>query len=107
MLLVKKCNFFHFLFSVKMRLEIRFNNVLERKTLFNYKGKLFQSPKHRTFPMWLTHGLVKKTQYFLYLFSVKIRPQIRFTNVLDREKLFLTIKTKFFNVSKIVFFQRG
>ena len=96
MLLVKKCNFFHFLFSVKMRLEIRFNNVLDRKkSLFDYKVKIFQSPKNRT------HAI-----FFLYLFPVKIRLDKRFNNVLDKKNLFLTMKAKFSNVSKIAFFQR-
>ena len=76
MLLVKKCNFFHFLFSVKMRLEIRFNNVLDRKkSLFDYEVKIFQSPKNRT------HAI-----FFLYLFPVKIRLEKRFNNVLDKKK---------------------
>ena len=97
MLLVKKCNFFQFLFSVKMRLEIRFNNVLDRKkSLFDYEVKIFQSPKNRT------HAI-----FFLYLFPVKIRLEKRFNNVLDKKTLFLTMKAKFFNVSKIAFFQRG
>ena len=32
--LVKKCQFFHYLFSLKIRLEIGFNNVLKRKEPF-------------------------------------------------------------------------
>ena len=62
MSLVKKCNF---LFSVKIRLDIRFNNVLGRKkTLFDYKVKNFQSPKNRTFPNGLTHALDQKMFFF-------------------------------------------
>ena len=34
MLLVKNCNFFLYLFSLKIRLEIMFNNVLDRKENF-------------------------------------------------------------------------
>ena len=34
MVLVKKCHFFFYLFSVKIRLEKRFNNVLDRKQGF-------------------------------------------------------------------------
>ena len=47
MLLVKKCVFFLELFSVKIRLEIMFNNVLERKeTFFGHKKfNLFKSQK--------------------------------------------------------------
>ena len=57
MLLVKKCQFFHYLFSLKIRLEIRFNNVLQRKEPFcYYKKKNFESPKSRIFPKGLTHS---------------------------------------------------
>ena len=46
MLLVNKCNFFHYLFSTKIRLEIRLNNVLDRKeTFFDYKKKNFKVSK--------------------------------------------------------------
>ena len=39
MLLVKNCNFFLYLFFLKIRLEITFNNVLERKeTFFGHKN---------------------------------------------------------------------
>ena len=34
MLLVNKSRFFHYLFSLKIRLEIRFKNVLDRKETF-------------------------------------------------------------------------
>ena len=39
MLLVKECNFFLYLFSLKIRPEIMFNNVLDRKeTFFGHKN---------------------------------------------------------------------
>ena len=58
MLLVKKCQFFLYLVLVTKRLELRFHNVLERKeTFFNYKNKIFQSPKNRIFPKGLTHAI--------------------------------------------------
>ena len=42
MLLVKKCNIFFYLDLVKIRVQIRFNNVLNRKqTVFDYKDKKF------------------------------------------------------------------
>ena len=42
LLLLKKFQFFFYLFLVKTRLEIRFNNVLDRKeTFFDYKNKIF------------------------------------------------------------------
>ena len=40
MLLVTKCNFFHYLFSLKIGLEIRLNDILDRKeTFFDDKDK--------------------------------------------------------------------
>ena len=90
MLLVKKCQFFHYLFSlkitleigfnivlkrkepfftVKRRLEIRFNNVLDTKEPFSgYKRKISESPKNRIFPKWLTHTFGQKMPNF-YLFK--------------------------------------
>ena len=67
----KKMHSFSFLLSVKITLKIRFNNALDRKkSLFQYKDKIFQSPKHRTFPIGLTRTLVKKMQFFsLFVFG--------------------------------------
>ena len=65
MLLVKKCQFFLYLVLVKTRLEIRLNNVLDKKeTFFEYKNKIFQSPKNRIFPRGLTHAFGKKMPIF-------------------------------------------
>ena len=51
MLLVKKFIFFLYLFLVKIRLETRFNSILDRKeTFFDYK-KIFQAPKIAFFQM--------------------------------------------------------
>ena len=63
---------------------MRLNDVLDRKQTF-FKKK-FQSLKNGIFPKGL---------------------EIRLNDVLDRKQTFLTTKTKFFNVSKIAFFQRG
>ena len=80
MLFVKKCNFFHFLFSVKIRLAKRFNNVLERnKTFFEYKDKNFQSPKNRPFSKGLTHAFGKKKMQVYSFFGFgqnKIRNKV-------------------------------
>ena len=65
MLLVKKCQFFLYLFLVKTRLEIRFNNVLDRKeTFYEYKNKIFQSPKNSIFPQEVSHAFGKKIPNF-------------------------------------------
>ena len=86
MLLVKKCNFFLYLFSAKIRLQIRFNNVLDRKeTFFDCKKNILQSLKNCIFPKGLTHAFGQKCQFFHCLFSLKIRLEIRFKNVPDRK----------------------
>ena len=60
---------------------------IEKKTLFDYKVKNFQSPKNRPFSKGLTHAFGKKKCNFIhFLFSVKIRLEIRFNDVLDRKK---------------------
>ena len=71
MLLLKKFQFFLYLFLVKTRQEIRFNNVLDRKeTFFDYKNQIFQSPKNRIFPKGLTHAFGQKMpNFFLFGFG--------------------------------------
>ena len=65
MLLLKKFQFFLYLFLVKTRQEIRFNNVLDRKeTFFDYKNQIFQSPKNPIFPKELTHAFGQKMPNF-------------------------------------------
>ena len=90
MVLVKKCQFFLYLVLVKTRLQITFNNVVDRReTCFEYKNEIFQVPKmvflQRGSPMLL----VKKCQFFLFLFLVKTRLEIRFNSVLVRKETFL------------------
>ena len=61
MLLVKKCQFFHYFVWLKRRLEIKLNNVLDTKEpCFDYKRKISESPKNRIFPKGLIHGFGKK-----------------------------------------------
>ena len=61
----KNASFFLFLVLVKTRLEIRFNNVLNRKqNFFKYKKQFFQSSKNRIFPKRLTHAIGKKIPIF-------------------------------------------
>ena len=66
MLLVKKCQFFHYLFLLKIRLEIRFKNVLDRKeTFFDYRKKN-HSPINCIFPKGLTHAFEQKMPFFSF-----------------------------------------
>ena len=72
MLLVKKCQFFLYLVLVKTTLEIRLNNVLDKKeTFFEYKNKIFQSPKNGIFPKGLTHAFGQKCNFFVICFYSK------------------------------------
>ena len=66
MLLVKKCDFSQYLFPVKKKgLEIRFNDVLDRKeTCFDYKNKIFKRLKNHIFSKGLTHAFRQKMEFF-------------------------------------------
>ena len=77
-----------------------FNNVLDRKeTFFGHKKiQSFKVPKIAFFQRGLPMLLVKKSNFFLYLFIVKIRLEIMFNNVLDRKETFFGNKN--FNLSK-------
>ena len=108
MLMVKKCQCFHYFVWLTIRLEIRLNNILDtKKPFFDYKRNICESPKTRIFPKGLTHAFGQKIPILSFLLLVKKRLEIRFNNVLDRKNCFLSIKTKFFKVPKMVFFQRG
>ena len=102
MLLRKKCNFSLYLFSVKIRLEIMLNKVWDRKeTFFDYRNEIFQSLKKTIFPNWLTHAFGQKIEFFsFFVFGQKgTRNKVEWC-FRQKKKLFLTIKTKFFKVSK-------
>ena len=71
MLLVRKCNFFLYVFSVEIRLEIMFNNVLDRKeTFFGHKKfSLSKTQKSHFFSKGLTHAFDQKMLFFsLFVF---------------------------------------
>ena len=65
----KKCQFFHYLFLLEIRLEIRFKNVLDRKeTFFDYR-KNNHSPINCIFPKGVTHAFEQKNAIFFFIFS--------------------------------------
>ena len=64
MLLLKNANFFIIFFSVKIRLETRFDNVLDRKETFLTIKTTFSSPKNSIFPNGLTHTFGQKIPNF-------------------------------------------
>ena len=64
-------------------------DFLDRKeTCYDNKTTIFQRLKNGIFPKGLTPRLVKKCNFFLDLFSVKKRLEIRFNDVLDRKETF-------------------
>ena len=104
----KNVVFFLELFSVKIRLEIMFNNVPERKeTFLGHKKSSLSKPQKSHFSKGVNPCFQSKNEvFFLELFSVKIRLEIMF-HVLERKKPFWAIKIQFFKVPKMAFFQRG
>ena len=53
------------MFLVKKGLEIRFNDVLDRKeTFFDYKNTIIKRLKNRVFPKGLTHAFGQKMPFF-------------------------------------------
>ena len=87
MLMVKKCQCFHYFVSLKIRLEITLNNVLDTKKPFlDYKRNICKSPKNRIFPKGLTHAFGQKVPILSFLVLVKTRLEIRFNNDLDRKE---------------------
>ena len=70
MLLVKKWNFFLYLFSVKKRIEIRFNDVLDRKeTFLDHKNKPFSTSQKWHFSKGVNPCFWSKNAQF---FCIKI-----------------------------------
>ena len=89
MRLVKKCQFFLYLFSLKITLEIGFNNVLKRKEFFfKIKKKILKVPKVAFFQRGSPMLLVKKYQIFLYLDLVEIRIEIMLNNFVENKETF-------------------
>ena len=78
---------FHYFVWLKIRLEIRLNNVLDTKEpFFDYKRKNSKSPKYPIFPKGLTHAFGQKMPILSFLVLVKTRLKITFNNVLDRKE---------------------
>ena len=61
MLMIKKCQFFVYLYLVKIRLEIMLNDFAEKKeTFFPIKNRIFLSLNNCTFPKGITHAFGQK-----------------------------------------------
>ena len=107
MLLAKKCIFFHYLFSLKIRLERRFNNILGRKK--------------NLFWLWEENSLWTQKSPFskgvnpcfwsnnanLYLFSVKTRLQIVLTDFVDKKETLFYYNSWMFQSPQNHIFPKG
>ena len=109
MLLVKKCTLFINLFLVKIRLEIMFNNVLDRKeTFFGHKNFNLSKSQKSHFSKGVNPCFwSKNVVFFLELFSVKIRLEIMFNNVLERKETFFGHKKSNLSKSQKSHFSKG
>ena len=107
MLLVQKCNFFY-LFLVKKGVEIRFNDVLDRKeTFFDYKNKNFLASQIWRFCKGVNpYFWVNNDIFFFNFFSVKKGVEIKFNDVLDTKQTFFVYENKIIQTLKKAFFQR-
>ena len=109
MLLVKKCQIFLYLDLVKIRLEKVSNNILEEKeTFFYYKNTNFSQSQKSHFSKGVNPCFWSKNVFFfLELFSVKIRPEIMFNNVLERKETFFGHKKSNLSKSQKSHFSKG
>ena len=97
------------LFSVQKELEIRFNDVLDRKeTFFLTRRKIFEGLKNGIFPKGLTHAFGQKMDFFFWIcFWSKKGLEIRFKDVLDRTESFYDYKNNIFQGLKNGIFLKG
>ena len=101
MVLVKKCHFLRYLFSVKISLPKRVYNGLDTKqSFFGHKKFTLSKFQKSHFSKGVNPYFGQKTPFFFYLFSVKIKEKrkIRVNNVLDTKQTFYGHKK--FNISK-------
>ena len=78
--------FFPFFLFGQNKTRNKVYDVLDRKeSFYDNKTTIFPRLKNGSFPKGLTLHLVKKCNFFLDLFSVKTRLEIRFNDVLDRQ----------------------
>ena len=85
------------------------HRVLDRKeTFLTIKLEIFQSLKNGIFPKWVNPCFWSKNAiFFHYLFSLKIRLELRVNNVRDIKKTFFDYKNKIFHSLKNCLFAKG
>ena len=86
MILVKNLNFLHGVFLLKIRLEMMFGDVLERKEAFLHNINIFG---------FFFMILVKNSNFVCYLFLLKIGVEMMFGDVLDTKEAFQDYKNRY------------
>ena len=108
--LVKNLKLFHLSIFGKIRQENVFDDILERKKAFlDYKKQKVKKVKKKSgfFQRGKSMALVKNWKFFhLFIFG-KIRKENVFDNILERKKVFYTIKNKKLKSPKIGIFPKG
>ena len=97
------------MFSVKKGVEIRFNDVLDRKeTFFDRKNANFLASQKWHFCKGVNPYFWVNTDifFFNFFFSVKKGVEIKVNDVLDTKQTFFVYKNKIIQSLKKAFFQR-
>ena len=101
MLLVQKRPIFSLLVVGQTRLEIILNAFAEKKeTFFDYNNKKFFEVPKIAFSKGLTHALVKKCHFFVYVDLEKFGLEIMLNDFAQEKETFLTLKNRIFQSPK-------
>ena len=107
MFLVRNVYIFLYFFSVKIRLEIMFIKVPNKKeTFFGHTKFNLSKSQNCIFLKGQTHAFGQKMSFFS-LFLVKIWLEIMFNNVLDRKKKHFCLKKFNLSMSQKLIFLKG
>ena len=72
----------------------------KKKPFGAIKSRIFQSLKIRIFPKGLTHALVKKCHFFVYVDLEKFGLEIMLNDFAQEKETFLTLKNRIFQSPK-------
>ena len=82
---------------VKTRLEIILNAFEDKKeTFIDYNNKNFSKSQKSLFVKVLTHALVKKCQFFVYVDLDQFRLEMMLNDFPQEKETFLTLKNRIF-----------
>ena len=99
--MVQKRPIFSLLVVGQTRLEIILNAFAEKKeTFFDYNNKKFFEVPKIAFSKGLTHALVKKCHFFVYVDLEKFGLEIMLNDFAQEKETFLTLKNRIFQSPK-------